>query len=311
MPKRFALIPATLLLIFAVAAPAADPGFPLVQSLASFPFDEDAAWLGQGRVAATFTLSCGNVFMFSEDGATVSDLETLEAVLALRVGIARSLNLEVYSRWSGVHGGWLDGLIEDFHTAFGLPDNRRSQFVRNQVDYRFRDLHDRRRSAGVTGPFTIALSANLFRGGQWQVGGRLALQIPPAGAPGLVSDQSALITGAWIHWRKGAYTLGMSGHMAFFKTPTWLEGVAITPRIFLAEAWAGLGWFRAGLIWRSSPYRLGDASDAGWQILLGFRLMRGIELRFQEDLAPFNSTPDVRLGIRVRLDKLVSRRHME
>lgn len=299
-----------ILLLFCAALSAADPGFPLVQSLASFPFDEEALPLERGRVASTLTLSAGNVFMFSDDGSTTSDLETLEVILALRLGISRSLCLEIYSRWSGIHGGWMDGLIENFHDAFGLPDNGRPIFPRDQVDYRLQDRFSLDRAQGVTGPFTAALTANLNRDRALSLGGRLGVQVSPAGAPGLLSGRPVLIAGGWLHWKRGKWMLGLSGHLAFFNPPAWLDDLAIHPRIFLAEAWARLGWFRAGLIHRTSPYRSGDQAHAGWQILLGVRLMRGVELRFQEDLAPFDSTPDVRFSIRLRLDQLARRRKL-
>ncbi|MBN1197687.1 MAG: DUF3187 family protein [Candidatus Aminicenantes bacterium] len=300
----------SILLLLSVAVPAADPGFPLIQSLASFPFDEEAPQLDRGQLTSTLTLSGGNVFMFSSDGSLVSDLESLEVTLALRVGISRSLTLEMYSRWSGIHGGWMDGMIENFHDAFGLPDNGRPFFTRDRVAYQLHGVFDRQRSAGVAGPFTVALSSTLIRGRGFHLGARLAMQAALAGSPGLLSDRPALIAGGWLEWRRGNLALGLAGHMAFFDPPTWLEGISITPRIFLAEAWARLGWFRAGMIRRSSPFRSGDHAHPGWQILLGVRLLRGVELRFQEDLAPFDSTPDVRFSIRFRLDQLARRRKL-
>ncbi|HDP93751.1 MAG TPA: DUF3187 family protein [Candidatus Aminicenantes bacterium] len=310
MITRLSVISVLLLTFLPVAAPAADPGFPLVQALASFPFDEEAEWLERGRLTSTLTLSAGNVFMFSPDGSLVSDLESLEVTLALRVGIFRSLTLEMYSRWSGIHGGWMDGIIENFHDAFGLPDNGRPIYARNRVDYKLQGVFERERSAGVTGPVTLALSSTLAPGREFRLGARLAIQASLAASPGLLSGRPALIAGGWLQWRRGNIALGLAGHMAFFDAPAWLGDVSITPRIFLAEAWARLGWFRAGMIRRSSPFRSGDQSHPGWQILLGVRLLRGVELRFQEDLAPFDSTPDVRFSIRLRLDQLARRRKL-
>lgn len=300
-----------VLLILSVPSPAADPGFPLVQSLVSFPFDEDAPRLEPGQVAASFTLSGGNVFMVNGSDAGEYDFETLEAVLALRIGISRTFTLEIYSRWSGIYGGWMDGMIEGFHDTFGLPDNRRPMYTRARVVYSFLDLFEHRRSVGVTGPFTLALNADLARGRHFGMGGRLALQASPAGMPGLLSERPALIAGMWLRWERGSRELGISGDVAFFKTPEWLEGIAITPRIIMMRAWFRLGWFRTGIAWRSSPYRSGDEADAGLQILLGFRIFRGIEFRIQEDLAPFHTTPDIRFGIRLRLDELARRLNLE
>ena len=308
------LIPGVVLLallILTMPASAADPGFPLVQSLVSFPFSVDAPRLKPGQVAAIFTLSAGNVFMVNADDSGEHDFETLEAVLALRVGISRTFTLEVCSRWSGIYGGWMDGMIEGVHDAFGLPDNRRPAYPRDRVVYSFRDAFDYRRSREVTGPLTIALSADLARSRYLGMGGRLALQASPAGMPGLLSERPALIAGMWLRWERGSRAFGISGDVAFFKTPQWLEGIDITPRVIMTRAWVRLGWFRAGIFWRSSPYRSGDVSDAGLQILLGFRILRGIEFMIQEDLAPFHTTPDIRFGIRLRLDELARSLNLE
>ena len=302
LPAIFCFLALTGLLF--LPASAADVDFPVIQSMASFPFDEEAGILRSGEVTATFSLSHANHFMFDTRSGVTNDMESLNGVLGLRVGMGRRLTLELYCRWSSIMGGWLDGLIENFHSTFSLPDNHRPTYPRDQVEYRLDPVFAYNRSLGVAGPVTLALHLGVMERKNFSLNARLALQAAPAGEPGLASARPALIAGMSVLWKRNAFSMGLSGHLAFFRSPQWLEGVSTTPRVFLGEGWARIGWFKAGILWRTSPFRTGDLAHNGWQVVLGFRLRRGVEFRIQEDLGPFDTTPDIQFGIRIHLEAL-------
>lgn len=310
MPFRLSAFFLFLAVTFILFLPAfaGDVDFPVIQSMASFPFDEEAGILRPGEVAATFSLSHANSFMLDHRSGVVNDMEHMNGVLGVRVGVGRKSTLELYYRWSSIFGGWLDGLIENFHSTFDLPDNHRPLFPRDRVDYRLDPVFDYGGNTGAVGPVTIALLTGLANRGGFSLNARLGLQVSPAGKPGVTSARPALIAGMSAVWKRRNLAAGVSGHLAFFRSPQWLEGISTTPRVFLGEGWARLGWFRAGILWRTSPFRTGDLAHHGWQVLVGFRLRRGVEVIIQEDLGPFDTTPDIHFGIRVHLHRLAKQR---
>jgi len=65
------------------------------------------------------------------------DGETLRVALELRYGLAQDWDLQLEVPWLDQSGGQLDGLIDNWHDLWGMPDGGRSQVPRDLLDYRY------------------------------------------------------------------------------------------------------------------------------------------------------------------------------
>jgi hypothetical protein len=65
------------------------------------------------------------------------DGETLRVALELRYGLAADWDLQLEVPWLDQSGGQLDGLIDNWHDLWGMPDGGRSQVPRDLLDYRY------------------------------------------------------------------------------------------------------------------------------------------------------------------------------
>lgn len=71
----------------------------------------------------------------SEGWRTVIDLEMTVLEFGLTAGLSRRLSLGAEVRFASMSGGFLDGFLEDFHDAFGLPNYGRDQRPENEFLY--------------------------------------------------------------------------------------------------------------------------------------------------------------------------------
>ena len=71
----------------------------------------------------------------SDRWRTVIDLEMTVLEFGLTAGLSRRLSLGADVRFASMSGGFLDGFLEDFHDAFGLPNYGRERRPENEFLY--------------------------------------------------------------------------------------------------------------------------------------------------------------------------------
>jgi hypothetical protein len=292
----------SVLLLSGLAVPVRgeDPEFPLIQSLAYFPYSENA--LPKGKVFSLgFTLQYANVFMFDMQAPVINDFETLSTTIAGRLALTKGVTLEAYFRFASIFPGKLDKTIEDFHRLFGLPDNYRDEYPRNIVQYRFYDSFDYRERKNFRSPVLVSLYVNLFRRTGFSLGSRIGVGIPIDGSIGLGGGKPFFSAGITAGYQSRRTQIDASFYSAWYRKPDWLQPFPTRPAILFSEIKAYWGNVITGLRVRTSPFKTGDIAHTGFQISLGCRIARYFELLVIEDLPRFDTTPDIGFSLNVKL----------
>lgn len=285
--------------------------FPLIQSMTFFPYAEQTL-LEKEEISVSFNLNYSNVYMFERKGEethTINDFEISSPTLAFRYGLFKGVTLEFYYRLSSVFGGQLDTFIENFHDSFNLPDNQRPQYPRDSVHFKYQDYFQYYQRKSFVSPLVFSLLAPVYRSPRFSVKTRIAIGIPLAELPGFVSDKPFLTTGLIMGFGGDKlapsgfphFSLDMSGYLSFFKQPQWLEGEDLSSQVFYSDIRLGLGRFIAGFSFRTSPFKRGDIANSAKQLYFGYRFGKSIELIILEDLAPFDTSPDISINLRIKL----------
>ena len=125
----------------AVSGPlGAQDAYPLILPFLALP--PEAPWsLQPGRFSLSWAATYGNVFhkdsmVVYPDLEVLIDAEVLEMRVEAAYGIARGLEVAASLSLVGEYGGFLDGLIEGFHSLFWLPNGDRDHSPRNQFVFR-------------------------------------------------------------------------------------------------------------------------------------------------------------------------------
>ncbi|MBA4286756.1 MAG: hypothetical protein C0434_14615 [Xanthomonadaceae bacterium] len=159
------------LLAFACLAPllaAAEPGFAVrneatLSRTATLPTLGESRVLDSGRFATRFTVDWSNEYVEQANAreSLTIDAETRRVTFGFRRGVAEGVELGVDLPLLFTGGGALDGVIEGWHDAFGLPNGGRDRvrqdryLVQYTVDGQTRILDDE----GASGIGDLELSA--------------------------------------------------------------------------------------------------------------------------------------------------------
>ena len=110
-----------------------------VTALYGVPGHREAAPLTAGQWGMDLQGTVSNHFAdASRGGTSVSfDGESTRIDLRLRYALSDRLELQVDLPWLRHQGGRLDGLIEDWHDVFGLPNGDRDTVDEDQLLYRY------------------------------------------------------------------------------------------------------------------------------------------------------------------------------
>lgn len=138
------LLPFALTSLLAAGTAAADAGF-LVRNEAALsrttalPQLGEAAVLGDRQVATRFAVDWSNEYVQRDSARETLTLdgETAHVDWGLRYGVADGVELGINLPLLLEGGGVLDGLVEGWHDAFGLPNGGRKLAARNQYRYRY------------------------------------------------------------------------------------------------------------------------------------------------------------------------------
>lgn len=291
-----------MLLIAGLVAPVhgEDPEFPLIQSLAYFPYTENN--LPKGKIFSLgFTLQYANVFMFDAKAPVVNDLETFSTTIAGRLALTKRVTLEAYFRFASIFPGKLDKAIEDFHRLFGLPDNYRNEYPRNSIRYSFYQAFDYREKTNFRSPVILSLHANIFRLSGFSLGSRIGVGIPIDGSTGLGGGKPFFSAGVTATYQRRRTQIDASFYSAWYRKPDWMQSYLTRPAILFSEIKAYWGNIITGMRVRTSPFKTGDMAHTGYQVSLGWRIGTYFELLFLEDLPRFDTTPDIGFSLNVKL----------
>lgn len=118
---------------------AAEPGFAIrneatLSRTATLPTLGESRVLDAGRLATRFTVDWSNEYVTQANAreALTIDAETQRVTFGFRRGIAEGVEIGVDLPLLFTGGGALDGLIEGWHDAFGLPNGGRERVRRNR-----------------------------------------------------------------------------------------------------------------------------------------------------------------------------------
>lgn len=285
------------------------------------PWDENA---GRWELTPSVAYAASFVNEDSERYATVIDLEMTVLELALTAGLTRNLSFGANATFASMSGGFLDGFLEDFHDAFGLPNYGRDQRPDNEFLYYIRkDGEDWLESEfGGMHPVdpSISLEYRLTDGGdpgagsgRFTAGLAYALKLPLGDADaGFGSGHVDHRISLPMRWVRNPLAFYLVPAYSFLADPDTL-GADIRVRnvigTFLSAEWAfGEEWSAlVGLNFYTSPFEntgIRQFDDDSLQLDVGFlwtpRETIRLELSFSEDLT--RPAPDfaLRLGVGYR-----------
>ena len=135
----------TILLLPLVAAAAEIVPFdstnqsPLVQ-IYGLPGTGNSVLLPQGRTEMGLNVALSSNYAVNENSREhiILDGETTRFTVAARYGLFPRMELGVKIPYISHNGGFFDGFIESYHSAFGFPNGGRDQAPQNRLLYRYR-----------------------------------------------------------------------------------------------------------------------------------------------------------------------------
>lgn len=301
-PQRIVRTLLLVLLAIGIAAPVfgEDPEYPLIQSLAYFPYSENAT-LTQKTFSLGLTFQYSNVYMLDSKEPVISDFESLTGVIGARLALTKGVTLETYLRFGSIMGGRLDKAIETFHSALGLPDNYRDLYPRDKVHYGYHDAFFYGEKRKFSSPAIVSLHVNLYRRSGFSLATRVGLGIPIEGTPGLGGGKPFVSAGITATLRRRRTQIDAAVYSAWYRKPDWLQSYPLRPAILFSEIKAYWGNVITGFRVRTSPFRTGDIAHTGYQISLGCRIGPYFELLVLEDLPRFDTTPDIGFSLNIKL----------
>jgi len=180
-------------------------GIPVAQPAALLP-SQASLWQLNTSVANTFSRDS------DANEAIFLDGELTQLQLGWRHGVAvGSQALEVYTALEAVHhgGGFLDHSIEQYHSAFGLPQGNRTRFDTNGLRYAYRDGDELQlefeQGGAALGDLQLGAAYALYQQEQRAVSARLTLKLPTGDADQLAgsgaADLALALHGGMPWWR--------------------------------------------------------------------------------------------------------------
>ena len=252
------------------------------------------------------------------DEELLLDGETWRTALRLRTRFRERWEFGVEVPWLRHSGGNLDGLIDDWHALFGLPDGIRDQVPRDELRYAYRNpagqVLDLTESRGGLGDIRLSAGYRLRQDAGGSLSLRAAVELPTGDEDELTGNGAADYS-LGIAWqrdsaeRSGRWSAHvMAGVIRFGATD--LPAIGAATREFGGWAQAGVGWRltpRVELLGQlqaaSSPIDSGlDAWGGSVMLGLGAGIDIGrhyrLQLGFTEDV-DVETSPDITFMLRL------------
>lgn len=260
----------------------------------------------------------------SDRWRTVIDLEMTVLEFGLTLGLTNRFSVGADVRFASMSGGFLDGFLEDFHDAFGLPDYGRSQRPDNEFLYYVEKDGEQwfESEFGGMHPVDSSVSAEYLltdRGDPRAPGGRFtaalsyALKLPVGDeTAGFGSGKLDHRVALPLRWTADPFALYLVPAFSLLSDPDTLGADVEVLNVigtFLGAEWAfARNWSAlAGLNFYTSPFEntgIGQFDDDSLQLDVGFIWNPApdarLELSFSEDLT--RPAPDfsLRMGLGYR-----------
>lgn len=195
-------LPLLSLLAAGAAAAAVQPAVSLVNG-GSFARAQALPLLGEGAVATDgaarwrVTVGAANEF-YTKGGDLFLDAETLQLDLGLRQTFAPGWEWGLRLPLLSQSGGAMDGLIENWHSTFGLPNGGRERFAKD--GYRIQYTHNGQTLLDLRDGHNGLGDVQAVVGWQWQTGLALRglLQLPTGQASTLSGGHAGVAL--WAEW---------------------------------------------------------------------------------------------------------------
>ena len=229
---------------------------------------------GNGRIAGVVNWSNTETDETSGDAQYTLDAEVFELRLHLERAFGERYALRVELPWRKVSGGSLDGLIDDWHEVFGLPEGSRDRLPEDQLLIEFREgattmLRFDESSSGI-GDLSAAVGYQLQASDRSAIAAWLTVKAPTGSADDLTgsgaTDVAVTLSGQSQlaeHWQ----LFGQS-------SVAWLGEGDVLPEQQESFAWTLMG----GLTWNAWR-RL----DLTMQVEANSRLYDGLHSDFEGD----------------------------
>ena len=243
------------------------------------------------------------------------DSEVALLDVALNYPITNRLTIYGVLSAASYHGGFMDGVIENFHSTFGFEDFGRPGLTRNQVNIFF-DLKgiqhtelDRPSDIGLLDPVVGLRYVLLPKRNTFNVVFDTAVKIPLSGDVFFSSGRTDVGAQVTAQWYKGHHALYASGSLVYYGgsqapfthsselVPTGIVGYEF--RLFENTNFIGQFYVSRSTVGREQT-DLDELRGTKYQISLGLRqrFQRGyLSLAFTENLNHQNNTSD--FGIQV------------
>ena len=290
------------LLILGSGLHAVDVEFPLVQSIAYFPYS-DHYTLGKGSFSLSLNMFYSNVYMYDYQRTTINDMEMSNNIIGFRYGLSNRVTAELYYKTTVAYGGVMDKLIIDFHKVFGFPEGGRYDYPRNLVNYQYKDIFSYDKNMLVQEPLVLGVVGNLYHAGNFTFNGRVAVGLPLASKPGFSSSKPFYTVGMISSYKteNGKFAVDFSNHISLFKKSGWFNKEDLRNYIFLANLQVNYWKLFCGLVYRSTPFKIGDLANDAYLIYVGFKFLKYFEFSMLEELSAMDTTSDVSFNLKIHI----------
>jgi hypothetical protein len=294
---------------------------PLVR-IYGLPGTGNAALLPQGQTEVGMNVALSSNYAVNENSREniILDGETTRFTVAARYGLFPRLELGIKIPYVSHNGGFLDGFIESYHSAFGFPNGGREQAPQNRLLYRYRrDGVEKIRidsSGSGIGDVILTTAVPLYEEKNQGMTLNAALKLPSGDSDQLRGSGSTDLS-LWLHEGIGG-TFAAGGNWASYGSAGILfmtEGKILPDQ---QKKWVGFGSMGIGwapLDWLSfkvqadahtpffSDSDLKEIASSAVQLIMGgtisFSERTALDIGVSEDLV-VNTSPDVVFYLNLR-----------
>jgi hypothetical protein len=280
-----------LLIAPAAKMVAEDVEFPAVQAFGAFALTETRG-IEPGRWQWRFHVRHANINLTNEDIVATVNMEWTSFTLAGRYGWMDRLTLEGALRFDYSQNGFLDSVIEGFHSALGLPNGGREFSPVNFLEYHIGLFRIDGQGAG---PFPSAHAAILWtpwRTEAWSLSLRGGMTVHPGKSTGYRVAGLLPFAGIMLHYHARNWDLAIAGHWRSVKRSDWLRQEPLDGAIYLLDLSLAHKIWRLGIGLKTSPYGPGRIGRDARQLYLGCRLNEWLEIGLYEELFYYTSLAD-------------------
>jgi len=275
-----------------------DIEFPAIQAFGAFSLTEPLG-VDSSVWKCHFIVNHSNINLTNEDKAGTVNMEWTSLTFCARYGLNNWITLEGALRLDWAQNGFLDRIIEGFHSFWGLPDGGRDFSPRNFLEYSYKDLF--RIEGEGAGPFFSGHLGFLWtplRHKSWSFSLRSGFTVHPVDRMAYHVSGFLPFIGAMVDYQYSQGGLSLSVHWRPLKRPDWLENEPLDNKLLLVSLAGSYKIWRLSLNIKNSPYSEGRIGQGARQLYIGCRLLSWMEIGICEELFYYTTLPDVGFHLR-------------